>query len=156
MPTIQKLTWEQFEHDMMTLIKNIKSDSRSNLIDHLLIITRGGLIPGAFLAQQLGIKNIKTLCLQSYSDDRSQHSTIQHLSIDGFEHEAIQEPHRWLIIDEMADSGKSIQFVKRLYPAVLTACVYVKNPKICDFYATILNDDAWIDFPWETYESIKN
>lgn len=156
MPNIKKLTWEQFEYDMVNLVQTIKADSRTQSVDHLLIITRGGLIPGGFLAQHLGIKKVKTLCLQSYSDNRSQQSTLQHLSIDGFENETITNPRRWLIVDEMADSGQSIVFAKEKYPDVLTTCVYVKDPDIVDFYSVLLEPDVWIDFPWEVYDPIQN
>lgn len=151
MPIIQKLSWQQFETDMLTLVQRIKSDPRSKSLDHLLLITRGGLIPGGFLAQHLGIKKIKTLCLQSYSDDRTKQSSIERLVVQGFEKEEILEPHRWLILDEMTDTGNSILYAKNLYPDVLTACVYVKDPTITDFYSVVLDSDAWIDFPWELY-----
>lgn len=151
MPHIQKLSWEQFEKDVDTLSQYILQDPRSKKLEYVLIITRGGLVPGYFIAQNLKIKKIKTICLESYTPDRKQDSTLRHMQIDGFS-EKILEPEKWLIVDEIADSGKSISFVKSLFPNVLSCCLYTKNTDFCDFYGKHIEKDAWIDFPWEKYE----
>ena len=36
----------------------------------ILAISRGGLAPAALLAQKLGIKNVRVICLESYSEEK--------------------------------------------------------------------------------------
>lgn len=151
MTTIKKFSWDTITQKIEHFAQKIKQDPRSVQFEYLLIITRGGLIPGYFLAQELGIKKIKTLCLQSYTADRSQDTQLQHLTIPGFS-EHITEPQKWLIVDEIADSGKSLAFVKQRYPTVATACLFTKNKDFCDFFGEHIPQDIWIDFPWEKYE----
>ncbi len=70
------------------------------------------------------------------------------------------EGKRVLLLDDVADTGESLKvissYLRSKKPRKLTiATIYVKPWTIItpDFYAA--STDAWIIFPWETYEAIK-
>ncbi|MCK4713817.1 MAG: xanthine phosphoribosyltransferase, partial [Marinosulfonomonas sp.] len=56
-----------------------------------------------------------------------------------------------LIIDDLVDTGKTLEVVKNLYPNAHIATVYAK-PKgrpMVDTFITEVSQDTWIFFPWD-------
>ena len=56
-----------------------------------------------------------------------------------------------LIIDDLVDSGKTLEIVRSLYPNAHFATVYAK-PKgraQVDTFITEVSQDTWIFFPWD-------
>ncbi len=56
-----------------------------------------------------------------------------------------------LIIDDLVDSGKTLDLVRALYPNAHFATVYAK-PKgrpMVDTFITEVSQDTWIIFPWD-------
>jgi len=67
---------------------------------------------------------------------------------------------RILVVDDVADSGKSLKLVREVLLEkgaidVKIAAIYYKPWSITkpDFY--MRDTDAWVIFPWERYETIK-
>jgi xanthine phosphoribosyltransferase len=57
-----------------------------------------------------------------------------------------------LIVDDLVDTGKTLEVVRRLYPGAHFATVYAK-PKgrpLVDTFITEVSQDTWILFPWDT------
>ena len=56
-----------------------------------------------------------------------------------------------LIVDDLVDSGKTLELVRKLYPKAHFATVYAKphgKPQV-DTYVTEVSQDTWIFFPWD-------
>ena len=56
-----------------------------------------------------------------------------------------------LIIDDLVDSGRTLEIVKEAYPEAHYATIYAK-PKgrpMVDSYITEVSQDTWIFFPWD-------
>ena len=56
-----------------------------------------------------------------------------------------------LIVDDLVDSGKTRELVRRLLPKAHFATVYAKphgKPQV-DTYVTEVSQDTWIFFPWD-------
>ena len=56
-----------------------------------------------------------------------------------------------LIIDDLVDSGKTLELVRSLYPKAHFATVYAK-PKgrsQVETFITEVSQDTWIHFPWD-------
>ena len=56
-----------------------------------------------------------------------------------------------LIIDDLVDSGRTLEIVKELYPKAHYATIYAK-PKgrpMVDSFITEVSQDTWIFFPWD-------
>lgn len=144
------LTWQEFEEKTIELAEVIKKDPAHKGFKYILALTRGGLIPAYFIARELGLKKIKTLCLRSYGDTREQEE-IEHLPVDGFD-EKIHNVEDWLVIDDICDTGKTLTFVEAKYPGIKSACVYKKHHRDCTYSAKQVPNELWLNFPWEKYE----
>ena len=56
-----------------------------------------------------------------------------------------------LIVDDLVDSGKTLELVRSLYPKAHFATVYAKpaGEPMVDTFITGVSQDTWIFFPWD-------
>jgi xanthine phosphoribosyltransferase len=56
-----------------------------------------------------------------------------------------------LIIDDLVDTGKTLELVRKLYPKAHFATVYAKpmGREMVDSFITEVSQDTWIFFPWD-------
>ena len=128
--------------------------------DVMMVITRCGLIPGAILGYRLGIRNILIAAVEFYDDAtgaRAAHPTFVQFPAD-----PLLSNQRILVVDEVWDSGRTIQAVTtRILQAggkPVTAVLHYK-PRMTevalepDFYVKATN--AWIVYPWSNHEKLE-
>lgn len=140
MPNRVTITWEEFEKDIKELAQEIhKKNYRLNKI---LCITKGGLIPAYYLAKELGIKYIETLCVSSYEDDKKSGIKVMPFS------RKKDSRHNWLVVDDLVDTGETMEVAKKYYPNSKVAVLYKKidSPEP-DFFVS--EKEGWVVFPWE-------
>ena len=55
------------------------------------------------------------------------------------------------MVDDLVDTGKTLELVRRLYPKAHFATVYAKpqGRSMVDSYITEVSQDTWIFFPWD-------
>ena len=56
-----------------------------------------------------------------------------------------------LVVDDLVDTGKTLELVRQLYPKAHFATIYAK-PKgepMVDTFITGVSQDTWIFFPWD-------
>src|SRR2546430_3004633 len=115
-------------------------------------ITRGGLVPAAIVARELGLRIIDTVCVASYDHDKQgELKVLKGVSADvaklgGGTGKGL------LIVDDLVDTGKTGRLVRALLPDAHFAAGYAK-PKgrpLVDTYITEVSQDTWIHFPWDT------
>src|SRR5579875_1866404 len=58
------VSWDQFHRDSRALAWRL---SGAGPFEAIVCITRGGLVPAAIVARELGIRIIETVCVSSYS-----------------------------------------------------------------------------------------
>jgi adenine/guanine phosphoribosyltransferase-like PRPP-binding protein len=109
-------------------------------------VTRGGLVPAAIVARELGIRHIDTVCVTSYGDaDRvpGSISVLKRIPGDGT---------GLLIVDDLVDTGETARVVRDMLPKAHFATVYAKpaGRPLVDTFVTEVSQDTWIVFPWET------
>src|SRR5205814_8971388 len=61
------VSWDQFHRDSRALAWRL---SGAGPFDSIVCITRGGLVPAAIMARELGIRVIETVCVASYDHTR--------------------------------------------------------------------------------------
>src|SRR5580704_13284120 len=61
------VSWDQFHRDSRALAWRLSGAGPFNAI---VCITRGGLVPAAIVARELGIRLIATVCVSSYDHTR--------------------------------------------------------------------------------------
>ena len=142
------VSWESI-HDHSRKLAHQVSASRT--FDGIVAITRGGLVPAAIIAAELNIRLIETYCISSYVDQSQ--GDIATLKAPQITKTGIS----WLFIDDLVDSGKTAQHIKKAYPDSYLAVLYAKpaGKALADNYVIDIPQDTWIDFPWEKNNSPK-
>ena len=62
-----------------------------------------------------------------------------------------QDGAGWVVVDDLADSGKTACFVKQILPKSFMVTVYAKpeGSACVDHYAVPVDQDVWLLFPWD-------
>jgi len=141
------VTWDQFHRDARALAWRLAGTN--NKWKAIVCITRGGLVPAAVIARELGIRLIETVCVASYHDYTSQGELQVLKEINPAL--LVDEGKDILIIDDLTDSGKTAAIVRAMVPKAHFATMYAK-PKgrpLIDTFVTEVSQDTWIYFPWD-------
>jgi xanthine phosphoribosyltransferase len=144
------VSWDEFHRDARALAWRLANAGPFHAI---VCVTRGGLVPAAIVARELGLRLIETVCVASYHDYKTQ-GTLDVLkgvsdaivNIGGGEGQGV------LIVDDLVDTGKTAQIVRAILPKAHFATVYAKpmGRPMVDTYITEVSQDTWIYFPWDT------
>ena len=141
------VSWDQFHRDARALAWRL---SGAGPFSALVCITRGGLVPAAIVARELGIRMIETVCVASYHDYETQGSleVIKGISAGIAD---IREGKSILVVDDLVDTGKTAQLVRNMLPEAHFATVYAKplGRPLVDTFVTEVSQDTWIYFPWD-------
>lgn len=146
------LTWDDVDKLIDTLIPQIRA---VGLFDAMLLITRGGIIPGGMLAEALDIQHMLIAAVNFPSTEQS--GLMAWPSFLQFPANSLLEKRRTLIVDDVWGSGRTSTAVRGRVEAAggepLT-CVLHFNPYRSlfsksepDFYGE--TTDAYIVYPWE-------
>ena len=110
-------------------------------------ITRGGMAPAMIVARELDIRTVDTISVKSY-DHQSQAEAKVLKSPDS---DFMGDGTGILIVDDLVDTGKTLELVRARYPMAHFATVYAKpqgRPQV-DTFITEVSQDTWIFFPWD-------
>jgi len=113
------VNWEQFHRDSRVLAWRLLDTKKK--WDRIIAVARGGLILAAIIARELDIYYVDTVCISSY--------TLEHqgeLSILKKVTEFKDGEDRYLIIDDLVDTGKTGKAVRDMIPGAYFATVYAK------------------------------
>jgi xanthine phosphoribosyltransferase len=142
------VSWDQFHRDCRALTWRLNGVGPFYAV---VAITRGGLVPAAIVARELGVRVIDTICIASYDHTRQgELQVLKQVSIDtaklgGGSGKGI------LIVDDLVDTGKTARIVRDLLPDAHFATVYAKpmGRPLVDTFITEVSQDTWIYFPWD-------
>jgi len=112
----------------------------------MIAITRGGLVPAAIVARELGVRKIDTISVLSYDENDKQIAP-----------QIIKPCHvedggkGFLIVDDLVDTGATAKIVRKMLPKAHIAAIYAKplGKEYVDSFMTEVSQDTWIVFPWE-------
>ena len=123
----------------------------------LVAITRGGLVPAAIVARELGVRVSDTVCIASY--DHTKQAELQVLKGISADTAALGggTGKGLLIVDDLVDTGKTGRLVRSMMPDAHFAAVYAKpqGKPLVDTFITEVSQDTWIHFPWDTALSFQ-
>ena len=150
MPNADKsfpVSWDQFHRDARALawrLAGIRPEWKA-----IVCITRGGLVPAAIIARELGTRLIETVCIASYHEytEQGELKVLKEISPALME----DEGDGILIVDDLTDTGRTAALVRAMLPKAHFATVYAK-PKgrpLVDTFITEVSQDTWIFFPWD-------
>jgi xanthine phosphoribosyltransferase len=140
------VSWDQFHRDARALAWRLSS---AGPFDAVVAITRGGLVPAAIVARELGIRVIETVCIASYDYDKQ--GTISVLKGVSAEIIGKDQGQGVLIIDDLVDTGATARVVREILPKAHFAAVYAKpqGRPLVDSFVTEVSQDTWIYLPWD-------
>ena len=143
------VSWDQIHRDSRALAWRLenKGPLEAGQWKGIIAITRGGMVPAMIVARELDIRIVETISIKSY-DHRNQ-SEAQILKPPNSE--VISDGSGIIIIDDLVDSGKTMQLVRDNYPKAHFASIYAKpiGRDIVDTFITEVSQDTWIFFPWD-------
>ncbi|MBD3624438.1 MAG: xanthine phosphoribosyltransferase, partial [Rhodobacteraceae bacterium] len=143
------ISWDQIHRDARALAWRLEKEGPGPDGDWraVVAITRGGMAPAMIVARELDIRTVDTISVKSY-DHQSQSEARVLKSPDA---ELMGDGTGILIVDDLVDSGKTLELVRQLYPKAHFATVYAKpkgRPTV-DTFITEVSQDTWIFFPWD-------
>ncbi|UZD92312.1 xanthine phosphoribosyltransferase [Cognatishimia activa] len=147
------ISWDQLHRDARALAWRLDGKGPDDgAWKAVVAITRGGMAPAMIVARELDIRVVDTISVKSYSaggGDTAQRREAQVLKSPS--DEIMGDGEGVLIIDDLVDSGKTLELVRKLYPKAHFATVYAKpmgEPQV-DTFITGVSQDTWIFFPWD-------
>lgn len=136
------ISWEDFHQHAKELSQKLKAHGKYNKI---IAVSRGGLIPAGIIAYELDIRNNEAINFSSYDNDEKRKTE----DIE-FEAHVGNVDENTLVVDDLADSGRTFEVLRKYYPKATFVTVYVKEKGASqvDVYAEDMPDE-WIVFPWD-------
>ena len=140
------VSWDQFHRDARALAWRL---SAAGPFRAVVAVTRGGLVPAAIVARELGIRVIETVCVASYEYDKQ--GEIQVLKGIGEAVAGTEGGAGVLIVDDLVDTGATARVVREMLPKAHFATVYAKpaGRPLVDTFITEVSQDTWIYLPWD-------
>jgi hypoxanthine phosphoribosyltransferase len=145
------ITWDDVDQLMDVLLPQFKDP-----FDAILMITRGGIVPGGLISEALDIKVVLTAAVD-FPTDTGPAKLLMWPEFLQFPDDSLLAGRRVLVVDDVWGSGRTITAVKNRVEAAGGApelCVLHYNPSRTlfskawpNYYAAIT--DARIVYPWE-------
>jgi hypoxanthine phosphoribosyltransferase len=155
MPHVRQeaLTWKDVDELIDHLLPQFKGE-----FEAMVIITRGGIIPGGLLAEATCVPTVLTAAVDFPAEVEQQKTGLfAWPRFIQFPNDELLRGKRCLVVDDVWGSGRTITAVKNRIAAaggIPFTCVLHFNPyrtlfgSLCpDYYAAIT--DAYIVYPWE-------
>ncbi|GAB1421232.1 phosphoribosyltransferase family protein [Anaerolineales bacterium] len=152
------LTWQQVDKLLDTLTPQINAFGAFNA---MVMITRGGLVPGGMLAEALDIQHVLTAAVDFPATQNS--AVMSWPKFLQFPDASLLIGRKTLIVDDVWGSGKTSSSVKKramASGATALTCVLHYNPyrslfgdETPDFYGDVT--DAYVTYPWEIDRGLR-
>lgn len=143
------VSWDQFHRDARALAWRLAD---AGPFEAMVCITRGGLVPAAIVAREIGIRLIETICVASYDHTTQGDARIIKTIAPAIAAIGGGRGKGVLIVDDLVDTGETARIVRELLPEAHFATVYAKpmGRPMVDTFITEVSQDTWIFFPWDT------
>ncbi len=144
------ISWDQIHRDSRALAWRLdgRGPNEDGSWNAIVAVTRGGMAPAMIIARELNVRTVDTVSVKSYDYKvRSEAQMLKepHPDIMGETGKGI------LVVDDLVDSGKTLEFLRARYPDAHYATVYAKpeGRKQVETFITEVSQDTWIFFPWD-------
>ncbi len=143
------VSWDQIHRDSRALAWRLDKQGplEGGGWKAVVAITRGGMAPAMIVARELDIRTVDTISIKSYNHQDQMEPKV----IKAPDAEMMGDGNGVLIVDDLVDTGKTLEVVRTRYPKAHFATVYAK-PKgrpMVDTFITEVSQDTWIFFPWD-------
>ncbi len=143
------VSWDQIHRDSRALSWRLdhRGPGEDGAWKAVVAITRGGMAPAMIVARELDIRTVDTISVKSYNHQEQSEPVV----IKSPDMGVMGDGTGVLIVDDLVDTGKTLEVVRKLLPNAHFATVYAK-PKgepMVDTFITGVSQDTWIFFPWD-------
>ena len=142
------VSWDQIHRDSRALAWRLDGHGpEDGAWKAVVAITRGGMAPAMIVARELGIRLVDTISVKSYDHQDQTEAKV----LNAPDKDMMGDGTGVLIVDDLVDSGKTLELVRSLFPKAHFATVYAKpkgRPQV-DTFITEVSQDTWIFFPWD-------
>ena len=143
------VSWDQIHRDARALAWRLDGQGPDDGGWRAVVaITRGGMAPAMIVARELDIRVVDTISVKSYNHQEQTEPRVIKAPQDDI---MSGDGTGVLVVDDLVDTGKTLELVRRLYPKAHFATVYAKpsGKPMVDTYITEVSQDTWIFFPWD-------
>ncbi|MGC8562386.1 MAG: energy-coupling factor transporter ATPase [Thermoplasmata archaeon] len=127
--------------------------------ESIVYIERGGMVIGRLLSDFLSVRKVYPLRASYYTDDGI---PMTHVRISDFEFSISKNQGYILLVDDIADTGKTLKAAKeelgrRTTANIITATVVYKPQSVFkpDAYVYEVSNNTWIVFDYEEIETLS-
>ena len=142
------ISWDQIHRDSRALAWRLDGQGPDDGAWRAVVaITRGGMAPAMIVARELDIRTVDTISIKSYDHQNQSEARV----LKAPDAALMGDGTGILIVDDLVDSGKTLELVRALFPKAHFATVYAKpkgRPQVQTFI-TEVSQDTWIFFPWD-------
>ncbi|WP_371223824.1 xanthine phosphoribosyltransferase [Roseovarius sp. 2305UL8-3] len=147
------VSWDQLHRDARALAWRLDGKGPNDgAWKAVVAITRGGMAPAMIVARELDIRMVDTISVKSYhsgggkADQRRDAEVLKSPDMD-----LVGDGEGVLIVDDLVDTGKTLEVVRDLMPKAHVATVYAKpmGREQVHTFITEVSQDTWIFFPWD-------
>ena len=129
--------WDLFDLMVKDIVDNYSQEELTLVVG----LSRGGLPLGVTLSNKLGVPFIP---LEWQTRDGKVKDKSKLLEI-----KRKHDISKVLFVDDICDSGLTINQIKKYVPNSRWATLVNKIPNAVEFETLLVEDDRWIVFPWE-------
>jgi len=141
------VSWDQLHRDARALAWRLQGEAPEGGWRAVVAITRGGMAPAMIVARELDIRTVDTISVRSYNHQAQTAPEI----IKRPDMALIGDGAGVLIVDDLVDTGKTLEVVRAEMPRAHVATIYAKpmGRALVNTFVTEVSQDTWIFFPWD-------
>lgn len=142
------VSWDQLHRDARALAWRLDGQGPDDGAWRAVVaITRGGMAPAMIVARELDIRMVDTISVKSYQHQTQSEAKV----IKSPDMSVIGDGTGVLVIDDLVDTGRTIEVVREHMPKAHIATVYAKpmGRPLVNSFITEVSQDTWIFFPWD-------
>ena len=142
------VSWDQIHRDARALAWRLDGEGpEKGVWKAIVAVTRGGMAPAMIIARELEIRTVDTVSIKSYDYNKQSDAVI----LKRPDPELVGEGAGILVVDDLVDSGQTLEVVRSMLPKAHYSAVYAKpnGRPMVDTYITEVSQDTWIFFPWD-------
>jgi xanthine phosphoribosyltransferase len=141
------VSWDQLHRDARALAWRLQGEAPAEGWRAVVAITRGGMAPAMIVARELDIRMVDTISVKSYNHQTQSEPVV----IKAPDPHVVGDGAGVLIVDDLVDTGRTLDVVRAHLPRAHVATVYAKpmGRDRVETYVTEVSQDTWIFFPWD-------
>jgi len=141
------VSWDQLHRDARALAWRLQGEAPAQGWRAVVAITRGGMAPAMIVARELDIRMVDTISVKSYNHQTQSEPVV----IKAPDRRVVADGAGVLIVDDLVDTGRTLDVVRAHLPRAHVATVYAKpmGRDRVETFVTEVSQDTWIFFPWD-------